>query len=83
MNKNIPHPAGVFKYALGNTPESLRATADLARETRRDMAKRLIRANNAAPITEPELLRAIDCCTRLELVARTVADSAAAEGGRA
>jgi hypothetical protein len=47
------------------------------------MAKRLIRANNAAPITEPELLRAIDCCTRLELVARTVADSAAAEGGRA
>lgn len=81
MNKNIPHPAGVFKYALGDTPERWRATADLARETRRDMARRLIRANNTAPLTEPELLRAIDCCTRLELVARTAADSTAAEGG--
>lgn len=77
MRKNIPHPAGVIKYALGGTPEAWKAIGDAAREHRRALTERLSAGNTLTP-GEVSILRTVTACAKLEQLA-----ARAAEGGRA
>lgn len=77
MNKNIPHPAGVFKYDLGSTPEAWEALGAAACEHRRALTEALA-ADNVPASSQASILRAVIVCAKLERLAVQ-----AAEGGNA
>lgn len=77
MNKNIPHPADGFKYALGGTPDAWNTLGTEARDYRRALTAQLS-AGNTLTQAEASILQAVAACARIERLA-----AQAVEGGRA